>query len=122
VRVLPRDTNLGVLMRSVSAVVARPGAGVSSEAIVSRCPLLISGLGGLMPQELINAKFSRKHSLAERIRRPDDLARVIAAWKANADLPAGIRRRMAAVCPPVHPREILRRIAALAGDGTACAR
>ncbi|MFA7007012.1 MAG: UDP-N-acetylglucosamine--LPS N-acetylglucosamine transferase, partial [Verrucomicrobiia bacterium] len=38
VRVLPHNTNIGQLMRSVSAVVARPGAGVCSEAIVSRCP------------------------------------------------------------------------------------
>ncbi|MBI5394778.1 MAG: UDP-N-acetylglucosamine--LPS N-acetylglucosamine transferase [Verrucomicrobia bacterium] len=114
VRVLPHDTDVGRLMRCVSAVVARPGAGVCSEAIVSHCSLLINSLGGLMPQELINVKFCRKHGLGEIIRRPDDLARRVARWKENAELPAGIRQRMAAACPPGGPREILRRFVALA--------
>ena len=116
VQVSPHDANIGRLMRSVSAVVARPGAGVCSEAIVSRCPLLINCLGGLMPQELINVKFCRKHDIAETVRRPDDLARLVTAWKANPALPAGIRERMNAVCPRTGPREILQRIAALASS------
>ncbi|MBI5819057.1 MAG: UDP-N-acetylglucosamine--LPS N-acetylglucosamine transferase [Verrucomicrobia bacterium] len=113
VRVLPHDTNVGKLMRSVSAVVARPGAGTTSEAIVSHCPLLINCSGGLMPQELINVKFCRKHGIAETLRGPDDLARVVAEWKNHPDLPAGVRQRMAAVCPASGPRDILARIAAL---------
>lgn len=113
VRVLPHDTNIGKLMRSVSAVVARPGAGISSEAIVSHCPLLINCLGGLMPQELINVKFFRKHGIAETLRQPDDLARVVAEWKNNPDLPIRVRQRMAAICPSSGPRDILARVAAL---------
>lgn len=113
VRVLPHNTNIGRLMRSVSAVVARPGAGTSSEAIVSHCPLLINCLGGLMPQEMINVKFFRKHGIAETLRRPDDLARVVAAWKDNPALPVGVRQRMAAICPSRGPRDILARVAAL---------
>jgi processive 1,2-diacylglycerol beta-glucosyltransferase len=111
VQVLPHDTDIGQLMRSVSAVVARPGAGVCSEAIVSRCPLLINTLGGLMPQELINVKFFRKHNIANVIHRPDDLARVAAEWKANPSLPETMRQRMDAACPHNGPMEILRKIA-----------
>ena len=113
VRVWAHDTNVARLMRSVTAVVARPGAGVCSEAIVSRCPLLINTLGGLMPQELINVKFFRKHGLANVIHRPDDLARIAAEWKANPALPETMRQRMDAVCPRNGPREILQRLAAL---------
>ncbi|MBI5683453.1 MAG: UDP-N-acetylglucosamine--LPS N-acetylglucosamine transferase [Verrucomicrobia bacterium] len=113
VQVLPHDSNIARLMRSVTAVVARPGAGTCSEAIVSRCPLLINTLGGLMPQELINVKFCRKHGIAEVIRRPDDLARIATEWKANPALPETMRQRMDAVCPRNGPKEILQRLAAL---------
>lgn len=111
VQVLPHNTNIGQLMRSVSAVVARPGAGVCSETIVSRCPLLINTLGGLMPQELINVKFFRKHGIANVIHHPDDLARIAAEWKTHPSLLETMRQRMDAVCPRNGPREILRRIA-----------
>ncbi len=116
VRVLPHDADIGCLMRVVSAVVARPGAGSTSEAIVSGCPLLLNCLGGLMPQEMINVKFCRKHGLAETIRRADDLAQWVAAWKKDPALLGGIRQRMAAVCPPGGPREILQTLVALAAQ------
>ncbi len=113
VRVLAHNTNVAQLMRSVSAVVARPGTGTISEAIVSGCPLLLNCLGGVMPQEYITVKFCRQHAIAEELRIPKDLARLVAQWKRNPALPAAIREAMKQACPPSHPREIVRTIAAL---------
>ncbi len=114
VRVLPPDSDIGRLMRSASAVVARPGTGTTSEAVLSRCPLLLNGLGGIMPQEGLSAKFCRRHGLGEVLSRPDDLPRFVAAWRENPSLLAGIRQRMLAASPPGNPREFLRTVAALA--------
>ncbi|HWF17707.1 MAG TPA: UDP-N-acetylglucosamine--LPS N-acetylglucosamine transferase [Verrucomicrobiae bacterium] len=114
VRILPHDTNVAMLLRSVSAVVARPGTGATSEAILSQCPLLLNCLGGAMPQECITVKFCRKHQLAETIQRPADLARLVSTWTKNPEICAGVRQRMLAACPPGHPRDILRRVAGLA--------
>jgi processive 1,2-diacylglycerol beta-glucosyltransferase len=113
VRLLPHNTNVGKLMRSVSAIVARPGTGTTSEAIVSGCPLLLNCLGGVMPQEHITVKFCRKHGVAQLIRSPDELAQVVAQWRKRPELPATIRQAMKAACPPLHPRDIVRTIAAL---------
>jgi processive 1,2-diacylglycerol beta-glucosyltransferase len=110
VRILPHDTNIALLLRSVSAVVARPGTGATSEAILCQCPLLLNCLGGVMPQEWITVKFCRKHEVAETIRRADDLVRTLSAWMKNPEICAEIRKRMAAASPPGHPKEILRRV------------
>ena len=113
VRVWPSDSNVARLMRSASAVVARPGTGTTSEAVLSRCPLLLNGLGGVMPQEMLSVKFCRRHGLGELLRRPDDLARFVAAWRVKPSLLAEVRQRMQAACPPSDPREFLKTIAGL---------
>jgi UDP-N-acetylglucosamine:LPS N-acetylglucosamine transferase len=101
------------LMRSVSAIVARPGTGTTSEAIASACPLLLNCLGGVMPQEHITVKFCREHGLAQLIRSPNDLARTVENWREHPELPAAIRQSMKKTSPSMHPRDIVRMVAAL---------
>jgi processive 1,2-diacylglycerol beta-glucosyltransferase len=113
VRLLPHNTNVGQLMRSVSAIVARPGTGTTSEAIVSGCPLLLNCLGGIMPQERITVKFCRDHGVAQLVQSPEELARTVAQWRKRPELPASIHREMKSACPPSHPSDIVRTIAAL---------
>jgi len=124
VRLLPHNTNVGQLMRSVSAIVARPGTGTTSEAIVSGCPLLLNCMGGIMPQERITVKFCREHGVAQLVRSPEELAGIVAEWRKRPELPASIQRAMKKVCPAFHPSDIVRMIAALGvKDGsTAAAR
>lgn len=109
-RILPHNTNVARLLRCVSAVVARPGTGATSEAIRSGCPLLLNCLGSAMPQEWITVKFCRKHQLAETLHRSADLPRIMARWMKNPDTCTQYQQRMRAVCPPGHPRDILRRV------------
>ena len=113
VRLLPHNTNVGQLMRSVSAIVARPGTGTTSEAITSRCPLLLNCLGGIMPQERITVEFCRQHGVAQLVRSPSELARIVADWKKRPELPAAIQRAMKAACPPPHPLDIVRMVTEL---------
>ncbi len=94
VRLLPHNTNVGQLMRSVSAIVARPGTGTTSEAIVSGCPLLLNSLGGIMPQERITVKFCRDHGVARLVRSPEELAGIVTEWRMRPELPAAIRQAM----------------------------
>ena len=111
VRVFPSDTNMAILLRSVSAVVVRPGTGATSEAITSRCPLLLNCLGGIMPQEWITVKFCRKHGLAETVHRPKDLVEIVTRWSKDQREREAIRERMDRACPRATPREILSMVA-----------
>lgn len=109
-RVLPHNTDVAKLLQCASAVVARPGTGATSEAIVSRCPLLLNGLGGIMPQEWITVKYCRKYGLAQTIKRPNELARLVARWIENPDLIEAARQRMNAVRPKSNPRGIVQAV------------
>jgi processive 1,2-diacylglycerol beta-glucosyltransferase len=113
VRLLPHNTNVGQLMRSVSAIVARPGTGTTSEAILSGCPLILNCVGSAMPQERITVKFCQKYGLAEVIQRPDDLAALVRRWVEQPDQARRIRERMLQARPISPPSEIVRTIAAL---------
>jgi len=114
VQIMPSDTNIAALLRSVSAVVARPGVNMTSEAITIGCPLLQNCLGGTMPQEKITVKFCRKHRLARQIYSPQELARVVSNWKKDLSEMEMIRKKMEAARPAAHPRDIVARVAALA--------
>lgn len=122
VRLMPHNSNVGQLMRSVSAIVARPGTGTTSEAIASGCPLLLNCLGGVMPQERITVKFCRQHHVAQLIRSPGELAKTIAEWKKRPELPARIRQAMKATCPPAHPLDIVRLVVNVKADSIAAVR
>ncbi len=113
VRLLPHNANVGQLMRSVSAIVARPGTGTTSEAIVSGCPLLLNSLGGIMPQERITVKFCRDHGVAQLVRSPEELAGIVTEWRKRPELPSAIRQAMQRACPVSHPSDIVRAIAGL---------
>jgi processive 1,2-diacylglycerol beta-glucosyltransferase len=114
VHIIPSDANIAALLRSVSAVVVRPGVGTTCEAIIAGCPLLLNCLGGTMPQEMITVKFCRKHRLAQTLHSPGDLARIVSWWKSDATEADAIRHNMQTVRPKSHPREIVAIVAALA--------
>jgi processive 1,2-diacylglycerol beta-glucosyltransferase len=114
VRIIRFDANIAPLLRSVSAIVARPGVGTTCEAIIAGCPLLLNCLGGTMPQERITVAFCRKHGLAQTLYSPDELARIVRLWKSDGSETTAIRRNMEAIRPKTHPREIVAAVAALA--------
>jgi processive 1,2-diacylglycerol beta-glucosyltransferase len=114
VRIVPHDTNIAGLLHCVSAVLARPGTGSTSEAIMSGCPLLLNCLGGAMPQESITVKFCRKHGLARTIHHADELATIVQEWAQNPTEPAAIRQHMQEIRPSSTPRDILSAVSDLA--------
>jgi processive 1,2-diacylglycerol beta-glucosyltransferase len=114
VQIIPPDANIAALLRSASAVVARPGVGTTCEAIMAGCPLLFNCIGGVMPQERITLKFCRKHRLARTLRSPANLARIVSSWKSDSSQANAIRANMEAARPKSNPREIVASVAALA--------
>lgn len=101
------------ILRVASAIVARPGTGTTSEAILSECPIILNGLGGIMPQEWITTRFCKSHGLAETIHRPADLARILSHWIKHPEILKAVRERMKKVRPQKHPRQILEKLVEL---------
>jgi len=99
------------LLRCVSAVVARPGTGTTSEAILSGCPVIFNGLGGVMPQEMITVKFAAAHGFARVLRRPRDLPALLEPLLRDENNLAALRQKISAARPPGTPRGILALVA-----------
>ncbi|MCH8539409.1 MAG: UDP-N-acetylglucosamine--LPS N-acetylglucosamine transferase [Opitutales bacterium] len=55
--------NLQPLLSLSDLAFIRPGTGTTCEAIMSECPILFNGLGGIMPQEGITLKFFRNRGI-----------------------------------------------------------
>lgn len=78
VKTLGYQEDMFSLMQCVDGIVARPGTGTTSEAIMAGCPIFLNTMGGIMPQEWITVKFLRKNRLAAPlIRKAEDLVNLI---------------------------------------------
>lgn len=110
VRPLPKLPHLAQLMRITSVVVARPGTGTTTEAILSGTPILFNTLGGIMPQEIITVKFCHAHGFGKVLTRPADFAATVRAWLADPAAHAAERARVLAARPDRTPADILRRL------------
>ncbi len=113
---LPRTERMALFMQLADAVVARPGTGTTSEGIMSGCPVIFNGLGGVMPQEWITVKYARRHGIAEELHQPTDLPNVVARSLREPARLAQIRERMVALRPHVQPIDILGRVHELAAS------
>ena len=111
VRAVEFTDKMAELLQCVSAVVARPGTGTTSEAMLSGCPILFNGLGGVMPQEMITVKFVAAHGFARVMRRARELPALIEPLMREPRSLADIRENMARALPPGSPREILEMVA-----------
>jgi UDP-N-acetylglucosamine:LPS N-acetylglucosamine transferase len=76
------------------AMVARPGARTATEALLLGCPLIFNVIGSTMPQELLARRYFRDRGLETVIRRPADLAAVVADWLAAPVRYQRLRRLM----------------------------
>jgi len=107
---LPYRERMDELLHAVSAVVARPGTGSTSEAILTGCPLILNGIGGIMPQEWITVKYCRQHGIQDILHTPDDLVPILKKWIASPETYKQQQKNMVAARPKGHPREILKKI------------
>ena len=110
-RALAYREDMPLLLRAATAVVARPGTGTSSEAIQTGCPLLMNGLGGVMPQERITVRYVLEHGLGRLIRRPADLAELLDDWERSPADYTTLRASIQAARPSIDPRTIVGHLA-----------
>ena len=114
VKPLRYTDKMAELLQCASAVVARPGTGLTSEAIYLGCPIISNGIGGLMPQEIITVKFCRKHNLGGTVKRAGDLPFIIKQWMDRPDELREIRKNLLRVRPKPTPLDVIRKVVEVA--------
>ena len=76
---------------------------------MSDCPLIMNGIGGIMPQEFITVRYGMRHGIARTIRNAGEVGEILDAWEKNPhelnELKGNARDRH----PVRHPRDILER-------------
>ena len=109
IRTLGYQEAMFPLMQSVDGIVARPGTGTTSEAILAGCPIYQNALGGIMPQEWITVKYLRAQGVAAPlIRRADDLVPMLRPHLHSDAAQQEARAKLAALRPEPEPPDILR--------------
>ena len=108
IRTLGQTELMPGLKRLASALVARPGTGATSEAILLGTPLIHNGIGGVMPQELITVQYCRQHACALFASSPRDVAAHALRLLDSPALLAEQRNRLADARPSGSPENICR--------------
>ncbi|CAM3038709.1 MGDG synthase family glycosyltransferase [Rariglobus hedericola] len=108
IRALGHTQRMVGLKRLSSVLVARPGTGATSEAILLGTPLIHNGIGGVMPQELITVQYCRQHSCARFGGSAREVAREALDLLDNPSSLAALKERLRAARPPGHPEQIVR--------------
>jgi processive 1,2-diacylglycerol beta-glucosyltransferase len=111
IRALEHTEKIPALLRLASVIVARPGTGATSEAILLGTPLIHNGIGGVMPQELITVQYCREHACARFGSSPRDIAREILDLHAHPEKLAQLKINLRSARPTGHPEQIVRWIA-----------
>jgi processive 1,2-diacylglycerol beta-glucosyltransferase len=108
VRTLGYQEDMFPLMQCADAVVARPGTGTTSEAIMAGCPILFNTLSGIMPQEWITIKYMRSRGFTgPRLRNPEDLIQQISPWVQDPNKRLDLKEQMKRLRPNSTPKDIL---------------
>lgn len=111
-RCLRYREDMPLILRSVTAVVARPGTGTVSEAIQCGCPVILNGIGGIMPQESVTVRFALRHGIASSIRSAREIGELLDTWDRHPGELERIKRAMEHVRPSLGPRDIIEKATA----------
>ena len=98
------------LYRRAWALVSRPGARTATEALFMACPLVFNHYGTTMPQELLAPRYFQARQLEASIRRPQELATLVAQWLADPAAYAALRQRYQEQRLLADPGEIVERL------------
>ena len=79
VAALPFTNKMHQIMQISDAIIARAGR-TPCEALHLGCPIVINGLGGIMPQELLAVKYLKKRNISTIIYHPSQLLPILKQW------------------------------------------
>lgn len=116
VRAVGYYQDMNHLLQAADAVVARPGTGTTSEAILSGCPVIFNTIGYAMPQEMITIRYFKEHNWPSPVGRAGSLPDRVAYWMNHRDHLKHARAVMETMSPDEDPMEILRRLKSLVGE------
>ena len=105
-----------LFMQVSDLVITRGGTTTCSEALHYECPIIFNGLGGVMPQEKLTAKYFLQDESAEIISKPADLERLLMEWNRFPERFRDLKRRFRNMRFKDRPSEVIYDLVDLAHD------
>ena len=105
-----------LFMQVSDLVITRGGTTTCSEALHYECPIIFNGLGGVMPQEKLTAKYFLQDNSAEIISKPADLERLLMDWSRFPERFRDLKRRFRNMRFKDGPSEVIYDLVDLAHD------
>ena len=105
-----------LFMQVSDLVITRGGTTTCSEALHYECPIIFNGLGGVMPQEKLTAKYFLQDESAEIISKPADLERLLMQWSRFPERFRDLKRRFRNMRFKDRPSEVIYDLVDLAHD------
>jgi len=105
-----------LFMQVSDLVITRGGTTTCSEALYYECPIIFNGLGGVMPQEKLTAKYFLQDEAAEIISKSSDLERLLMNWSRFPERLRDLKRRFRNMRFKDRPSEVIYDLVDLAHD------
>jgi processive 1,2-diacylglycerol beta-glucosyltransferase len=113
--------NMHLLTQVSDVIVTRGGTTTCAKALHFGCPIILNGIGGVMPQERLTAKFFLQDRAARRVAGPDDLRDILREWRDTPSSYHEMRERMLAMQASSDPAQVVRDIVDLAREAAEAA-
>jgi processive 1,2-diacylglycerol beta-glucosyltransferase len=81
-----------------------------------RCPIILNGFHGIMPQERLTVKFFTQDKASEVISRPGDLERLLKQWSDDPSTYQSLKNRFCNLRYDHDPTIVIKELVELARD------
>ena len=106
VALLGHSTQMHQLIHASSVIVARAGS-ITAEATRLRCPMILNGMGGWMPQELPTVRYYQQFGAAALMQRTSQLPQLVRQWLDQPQLWQQQKQALAYADPGGNPKTII---------------
>jgi processive 1,2-diacylglycerol beta-glucosyltransferase len=113
--------DMHLLTQVSDVIVTRGGTTTCAKALHLGCPIILNGIGGVMPQERLTAKFFLQDGAARMVSRPDELRQILREWREQPASYHEMRSRMLAMRYNDEPAQVVRELIDLAREAATVA-
>ena len=108
-----------LLVQASDVIITRGGTTTCAKAMHYRCPIILNGFSGIMPQERLTVKFFTQDEASEVISKPGDLERLLKRWSDDPSTYRSLKERFCNLRYDEDPTLVIKELVELAREAAA---
>lgn len=105
-----------LLVQSSDVIVTRGGTTTCAKAMHYRCPIILNGFKGIMPQERLTVKFFTQDEASQVITKASELERILATWLEDHSAYEDLKERFCSLRYDEEPTLVIKELVELARE------